>query len=135
MTPKNSGAATPAMVNGMLLMRIGLANGGRISGESVAPVVVTENRHLRRARDVIAIGNQAARSRNDSEAAEEVAGDEFDGAEFGLPMDDQVELPGVLVREQGREDIVVIAKKFVGGPREIRARGSRLPVRRNLLPL
>ncbi len=56
----------------------GLANGRRISGEPAAPVVITENRHLRSPGKVIVIADEPARSRNDSEAAEEVPGDKFD---------------------------------------------------------
>ncbi len=64
-----------------------LANGRRIPREPLAPVVVTKDRHLRCASQVIALGNQPPRSRNDSEAAEEIARDEFNRAEFGLPVD------------------------------------------------
>lgn len=63
----------------------GLANGRRISGEPAAPVVVTKDRHLRCAREIVAIGNQAAGGWNNAEAAEEIARDEFAASELGLP--------------------------------------------------
>ena len=83
-----------------------------------------------RRRDVVAIGDEPARSRNDSEAAEEIAGDEFDVAEFGLPVDDQIELPRPLVCEEGREDVVVIREEVRRRATENPGSSFRLPARR-----
>src|SRR6185312_16046136 len=108
-----------------------LANRRRISAESRAPVVITKNRHLRCTCDIVAIDNKPARGWNNSEAAEEIAGDEFNLTGFSLPMDDQIERTGVLIREQRREDLIMVARaihrRATGNPGWFR----RLPVRRN----
>jgi len=56
----------------------GLANDRRISGESVAPTVITEDRDLRCTCDIIAIADEPAHGGSDSDATEEIARDKFD---------------------------------------------------------
>jgi hypothetical protein len=82
---------------GNVIDAYGLADGCRVPCKPLTPIVIAENRYLRRSRAIVIVVDQPTYSRNDSKTVKKIAGNKFHGLYFGLATNDYIELPSTFV--------------------------------------